>query len=312
MMMVLLALVVAGLIAGFILWRRPKARTAAKAVTAGAWKSGREQAATEFRAGYKATREAYDQAQKALQGRGTKRARATSAVLEVLGVTVVTAGGTVYGAAKTIGAARRILVEATKGGRDAYKTLEVEAEVVHDAEEDVEEVEHTEKPTSDPLIQPKVMTNSVIFATATCEHCGIHHTGAILPGRAGAKTTCVCGQEIYFLRATPGETPKAVTQAELQAAVDNPGAGQAPQPEGTDMAAQEATGLTSYSQAHEQIAQQLNDLAITSNNLVASMGDTLAQHSNLIGNAAVLQDLLNQAANIAAQIAKDAAAVATA
>ncbi|MFG1709270.1 hypothetical protein ACFLIM_39370 [Nonomuraea sp. M3C6] len=301
MMMVILALVVAALIAGVILWRRPDAR----AVAAGAWKAGRKQAATEFRNGYKATRQAYDRAQKALQQRGTKRARAMSAVLELLGVTVVTAGGAVYGAAKTIGATQRIIVEAAKGGRDAYKTLEVEAEVI-------DEVVHTDDQTyvAPPVADgTKLLTNTIIIATTECEKCGAKHSVMIQAGQNSAVTKCDCGQELRFSRAAPAE---ANTQAQTQAATDNPGAEQAPQPEGTDMAAQEATGLTSYSQAHEQIAQQLNALSVTSNNLVASMGDTIAQHSNLIGNAAVLQDLLNQAASIAAQIAKDAAAVATA
>ncbi|MEQ4723737.1 hypothetical protein [Nonomuraea sp. B19D2] len=304
MMMVILALVLAGLISGVILWRRPKARTAAKAVTAGAWKSGRAQAAAEFRNGYKATRDAYDRAQKALQGHGTKRARAVSAVLELLGVTVVTAGGAVYGAAKTIGAAQRILVEAARGGRDAYKTLEVEAEVVKD-------VVHDDPTYVVPPVANggKLITNTIIIATTECEKCGAKHSVMLQPGQDKSVAKCECGQELHFTRAAPTETN---TQAQRQASTDNPSAEQAPQPEGTPMAAQEATGLTSYSQAHEEIAQQLMQLSVTSNNLVASMGDTIAQHSNLIGNAAVLQDLLNQAANLAAQIAKDAAAVATA
>ncbi|MFI7705525.1 hypothetical protein [Nonomuraea sp. NPDC049480] len=44
----------------------------------------------------------------------------------------------------------------------------------------------------------------------------------------------------------------------------------------------------------------------------ASMGDLIAQHSHLLGNAAVLQDLMRQAASVAQQIATDAAAAATA
>ncbi|GAA1769695.1 hypothetical protein [Nonomuraea bangladeshensis] len=261
MTMLLLALVLAALITGVILWRRPDARTKAKALTsdartvaAGAWKAGRTQAATEFRQGYKATRDAYDRAQKALQGRGTKRARFTSGLLELLGVTVVTAGGTVYGAAKTLGAARRILIEAARGGHAAYKTIEVEAVVVGEVEE-----------TSPDAVPPP---------------------------------------------AVPADTN---TQAKPHAVRENPDAEQAPQPEGTpDMSvAQEATGLTSYALAHEQIAAELNNLHAASHLLVTSMGDLLAQHSHLIGNASTLQDLINQAATIAAQIAKDASAAAT-
>ncbi|MFF0771013.1 hypothetical protein ACFYUK_19160 [Nonomuraea wenchangensis] len=262
MTMLLFALVLAALITGVILWRRPDARSKAKAltsdartITASAWKAGRTQAATEFRQGYKATRDAYDRAQKALQGRGTKRARLASGLLELLGVTVVTAGGTVYGAAKTLGAARRIVLEAARGGRDAYKTIEVEAVVVGEVEE-----------TSPDATPPP---------------------------------------------AAPAET---ITQAKPNAGEDSPDAEQAPQPEGTpDMSVtQQATGLTSYALAHTQMASELNDLVNTSNALVASMGDLLAQHSHLIGNAAVLQDLMRQASNVASQIAKDASAAATA
>ncbi|WP_219470142.1 hypothetical protein [Nonomuraea rhizosphaerae] len=281
MIMLILALVVAAAVTGVILWRRPDARTAAKAVTAGAWRSGRTQAATEFRNGYTATRDAYDRAQKALQGRGTKRARALSAGLELLGVTAVTAGGTVYGAAKIIGAARRIIVEAAKGGRHAYRTLEVEAEVVHD------------DPTYETPPAPdggRLITNTIIIATDTCQKCGATHSVMLHPGQDKAAIRCACGQELRFTRAAPEPN----TQAKQRAETHNTGTEQAPQPEGNTMSvAQEATGLTSYALAHEQMAQELSSLAATSNNLVASMGDLLAQHSDLVGNAAILQDLLN-------------------
>ncbi|MEV0617531.1 hypothetical protein AB0I81_29715 [Nonomuraea sp. NPDC050404] len=309
MTMLILALVVAALITGVILWRRPDAR----AVAGGAWKAGRTQAATEFRQGYKATRDAYDQAQKALRGRGTKRARVASGLLELLGVTVVTAGGTVYGAAKTIGATRRILVEAAKGGQAAYKTLEVEAEVIEEVEDAAADVVHD---NSTYVAQPaassgKLITDTIIIATDACEKCEASHSVMLRPGQDKAVTMCACGQELRFFRAA---APAQVnTQAKTQAGTDNPNAEQAPNQEGTpDMSvAQEASGLTSYSLAHEQIAAQLNSLVATSNALVASMGDTIAQHSHLLGNAATLQDLMNQAANLAAQIATDAAAVAT-
>lgn len=312
MTMLILALVVAALVTGVILWRRPDARTAAKAVTAGAWKAGRAQAATEFSNGYRATRDAYDRAQKALQGRGTKRARVTSGLLELLGVTVVTVGGTVYGAAKTIGAAGRIVVEAAKGGRAAYATLEVEAEVVEDVvEQAAADVVHDD-PTY--VVLPvtnggRLIANTIIIATTTCEKCGTEHSVMLQPGQDKAVTKCACGQELHFSRAAPGPD----TQAKPQATTENPGAEEAPQPEGTTMAvAQEATGLTSYSLAHTQMANELNALVSTSNALVASMGDLLSQHSHLLGNAAVLQDLMRQAASVAEQIAADAAAAATA
>ncbi|MEV0151479.1 MULTISPECIES: hypothetical protein [unclassified Nonomuraea] len=311
MTMLILALVVAVFVTGVILWRRPDARAAAKAVTAGAWKAGQAQAATEFRNGYKATRQAYDRAQKALQGRGTKRARVASGLLELLGVTVVTAGGAFYGAAKTIGAARRIVLEAVKGGRAAYATLEVEAEVIGEVEQAADDVVHDD-PTyvGQPVANGgRLITNTIIIATTECERCGAEHSVMLQPSQDSTTKKCDCGQELRFTR-TPVETN---TQAKTQAEIDNPGAEQAPQPEGTDMAvAQEATGLTSYSLAHTQMANDLNGLVNTSNALVASMGDLIAQHSHLLGNAAVLQDLLRQAASVAEQIAADAAAAATA
>src|SRR5690606_32567363 len=283
----------------------------------GAWKAGKAQAAAEFRQGYKASRAAYDRAQKALQGRGTKRARFLSGTLEVLGVTVVTAGGAVYGAAKTLGATQRILAEAARGGRAAYATLDVEVIEIEKAEPDVADVDADAGVVHDDTtyVMPpagngtaKLLTNTIIIATAACEKCGVEHSVMLQPGQDEAVTTCGCGQELRFSRAAPD------SQAEPQAGTDNSGAEQAPQPEGTpDMSvAQEATGLTSYAIAHNQMANELNSLVSTSNALVASMGDLLAQHSHLVGNAAVLQDLMRQASNVAQQIAKDAAAAATA
>lgn len=304
MTMLILALVVAGLITGVILWRRPDAR----AVAAGAWKAGASQAATEFRNGYKATRDAYDRAQKVLRARGTKRARFLAGTLELLGVTAVAAGGALYGTAKTIGATRRVLVEAVRGGRAAYATWELEAievEVVPDVPVDADDIEATvvhDDPTYVvPSAEPSttgLITDTVVIASAVCDRCGGTHGLMLKSGQDKAVVHCQCGQEIHVFRTSN-------TQAKPQAGILDL--------EGTDMAvAQEATGLTSYSLAHEQIARELNALSATSNSLVASMGGLLAQHSHLVGNAAVLQDLINQAAAVAAQIAKDAAAVATA
>ncbi|QFY09667.1 hypothetical protein GBF35_26100 [Nonomuraea phyllanthi] len=307
MTMLLLALVLAALITGVVLWRRPDARV----VAAGAWNAGKAQAAIEFRQGYQATRDAYDQAQKALRGRGTKRARVLSGLLELLGVTVVTAGGAVYGAAKTLGATRRVLIEAARGGRAAYETLEVEAIEIEKADAADADVVYDDTTYVVPPAEggtAKLITNSIIIATTECERCGADHSVMLQPGKDKTVAMCRCGQEIHISRAAPH------TQAEPLAETDtNTGAAQAPNSGGTDMSvSQEATGLTSYSLAHQQIAAQLNDLVNTSNALVASMGDLLAQHSILVGNAAVLQDLMRQASSVADRIATDAAAAATA
>ncbi|MEU8151825.1 hypothetical protein [Nonomuraea sp. NPDC048901] len=72
----------------------------------------------------------------------------------------------------------------------------------------------------------------------------------------------------------------------------------------------EAAGLTSYSAAHQQFASELRAQMSGSESLAASMADILAKHSDLIGDTAVLQDLLNQAAGVAQGIADRALAVA--
>lgn len=76
------------------------------------------------------------------------------------------------------------------------------------------------------------------------------------------------------------------------------------------MAATEATGLTSYAAAHQQFAAELRTQMSGSESLAASMSGTLAEHSDLIGKTAVLQDLLNQAAGIADEIANRSLEVA--
>ncbi|MDP9843218.1 hypothetical protein [Streptosporangium lutulentum] len=318
MTMLLLALVVAALIAGVFLWRKPDARKVTAAAAGGAWKSGRQQAVAEFRDGYKATRAAYDRAQKTLQRRGTRRARTASFVLEVLGVTVVTAGGAVYGAAKTVGATRRIVTEATRGGRAAVKAATVvEAEIVKDSDEetDDEDIVHEpeEKPSGDAPAEPgnpRLITNTVIIATDQCQKCGAEHTVTINAGETAAEATCGCGQQLRFVRARPDGTPGTNTQAEPQA-VTQPGPVEGPPSEGTTNMAAEANGLLTYAQAHAQLAGQLQALSVENNSLANSMTNTIAPHASIIATTAILQDLLNQAASIAQQIADEAAALAT-
>lgn len=72
----------------------------------------------------------------------------------------------------------------------------------------------------------------------------------------------------------------------------------------------EAAGLTSYATAHQQFAVDLRAQMGGSENLAASMAGILAAHSDLIGDTALLQDHLNQAAAIADRIAQRSLAVA--
>lgn len=72
----------------------------------------------------------------------------------------------------------------------------------------------------------------------------------------------------------------------------------------------EATGLTSYANAHTELAAELRERIAGSENLAASMSSVLAEHSDLIGPTAVLQDLLAQAAAVADQVAERSITVA--
>ncbi|MFI7470530.1 hypothetical protein [Nonomuraea sp. NPDC049646] len=72
----------------------------------------------------------------------------------------------------------------------------------------------------------------------------------------------------------------------------------------------EAAGLTSYANAHQQFAVELRGQIGGSESLAASMAGILAEHSDLIGDTAILQDLLNQAAGVADRIAERSIAVA--
>ncbi|MEV4749106.1 hypothetical protein AB0K21_22230 [Streptosporangium sp. NPDC049248] len=267
---VIFALVLAGLITGATITvrRRPVYRAAAR----GAWKAGARQTRQEFRAGYARTRTVYDRAQKKLRKRGTRRARVLSFVLETLGVTLVTAGGAVYGAAVTIGAAGRVAREATRGARREYQSY-------RDAVE-VEAVEVTpaspEKPApADPAPgQPETPAQPQASEQAEPEQD---------PAAPQPPSTTP----------DPGATPDTTTEGS------------------TTMAQSEASGLTSYSQAHADMAAELQDLINSSQSLAGSMSDVLADHSDLIGDTATLQDLLVQAQNVAQQLADRAAAVAS-
>lgn len=112
----------------------------------------------------------------------------------------------------------------------------------------------------------------------------------------------------------PSTEPQQEAAPDPQPTAETPPAtdpGQAPEPnqEGTPVQT-EATGLTSYAHAHQQFAAELQAQMSGSESLAASMKDVLAEHSDLIGDTAVLQDLLNQAAGVAQRIADRAITVA--
>lgn len=108
----------------------------------------------------------------------------------------------------------------------------------------------------------------------------------------------------------PEQQPEQQPEQEPEQQPD-PGPDEGPQPdtEGSDMQT-EAVGLTSYANAHQQFATELRSQMSGSESLAASMKDVLAEHSDLIGDTAVLQDLLNQAAGVAQRIADRALTVA--
>jgi hypothetical protein len=175
-----------------------------------------------------------------------------------------------YGAAKTVAAANRIRHAAWDGARARYADWKASQPI--DAQEVIEQV--IVGPDTPPQPEP----------------------GKPEPGSADEQA------------APDATTAPAATQPDPPTTA-GPEQGPGPNQEGTDMQT-EATGLTSYAHAHQQFATELRTQMSGSESLAASMKDVLAEHSDLIGDTAVLQDLLNQAAGIADRIADRAIAVA--
>lgn len=236
-----LSLLIAAIVCGGVLWRRPDAR----AVASGAWQSGKAQAVREFRDGY-----TYAQ----------KRLRAGSPRWYNPRRWLSWGLATGYGAAQTIAAGNRIRKAAWDGARERYAAWKasqpVDGEVVE--ENTVAKPAPEAAPDSNPDPRPE---------------------------------------------ADPTETARPATH--------DPGTNPEPESdqEGTTVQT-EATGLTSYAAAHQQFASELRAQMSGSEALAASMSNILAEHSDLIGDTAVLMDLLNQAAGIADRIAERATAVA--
>lgn len=189
-----------------------------------------------------------------------------------------------YGTAVTVAAANRIRRRAWEGGRTRY--MEWKAAQPVDAEVVAEVVEDTPKTAPAPT------------AAATPDP---SESPAVPPSETTDKPAEPTAEK-------PAEQAKD-TEPTGSAATETPGTGQVPQPEGADVQT-EATGLTSYAQAHAQFAAELREQMSGSESLAASMSGILAEHSDLIGDTAILQDLLNQAASVANRIETRALEVA--
>ena len=266
----LFSMALAALICG-AMWARPGVRAAG----VGAWRAGWDQACREFRQGYE-----WAQA----------RLRAGNPTPRNFRWWVSAGLATVYGACKVCGAAARVGRAAWQGGRDSYRRWKesrpVDAEVVD------------EEPA------PTAAAAGGAAATAAAGDGGATPRPADTPttepipdpaGPAPSSTTCAEPTTPTLpdpIPALPPGTGSTVTTKE-------------------DLTMQtEATGLTSYASAFDDLAADLGQKTTAIDALVASMQDVLAQHSDLVAPTAHIQDLLNQAAAVAGQIAELARKVA--
>lgn len=192
----------------------------------------------------------------------------------------VSAGlATVYGTCKVCGAAGRVGHAAWQGGRDSYRRWKESRPV------DAEVVDEEPAPTA-------------------------AGDGGATPRPADTPTT----------DPTPdpaGQAPSSTTNAEpatptLPDPIPAlpPGTGSTVTTKEEPTMQTEATGLTSYASAFDDLAADLGQKTTAIDALVASMQDVLAQHSDLVVPTAHIQDLLNQAAAVAGQIAELARKVA--
>ncbi|TDD54615.1 hypothetical protein E1286_05345 [Nonomuraea terrae] len=243
----LLSLLIAAIVCGGVLWRRPDARAAAS----GAWEAGKSQAVREFRDGYTF-------AQQKLRAGNPRAINPRRWASWGLAAT--------YGACKTIAAANRIRRSAWDGGRDRYRQWKdsqpVDGEVI-----EAVVVKRDDQPAPPPATDQ--------------------------PAPEAQKPT---SQPEPADDSKPQPEPAPSPEAE-------------PVQEGTEMQT-EATGLTSYATAHQEFAQELRNQMSGSENLAASMAEILNENSDLLGETAQLQDLLNQAAGVAERIANRALEVA--
>lgn len=267
----LLALVVAALFCGGVLWRRPDARAAAS----GAWQAGSAQAVAEFRQGYSFAQERL-------------RAGEPSWYNPRRWASWLLSGA--YGTAKTIGASNRIRREAWQGGQAQYRAWKaaqpVDAEVIEES-------------------------TSVI----RCPDCGAGNVRWWDRLDPPAWYCPTCGDRRYQAQQAQPKTEEGPTEQTVpdDPPEDPPDDDPKPQHDNTEEGPKmqnEATGLTTYAAAHTGLAGELRERMSGSESLAASMSAVLAQHSDLIGKTAVLQDILNQAAGIADEIAALSLAVA--
>lgn len=242
MSILLLSLLIAALICGGVLWRRPDARAAAS----GAWNAGKAQAAREFREGYQFAQERLRRGDPSWKN---PRRWASWGL----------ASG--YGAAKTLIAGGRICRAAWDGARERYAEWEAAQPIDAEVIEVVVEPAQQQEPASPKPTHSEPETDD-----------------------------------------TSRPTPSEPTDSD-------PNPGSEPHQEGPDMQ-NEAQGLTTYAAAHQGLAGELRGQMSGSESLAASMSGVLAEHSDLIGKTAVLQDLLNQAAGVSEEIAAMSMAVA--
>ena len=277
----LFSMALAALICG-AMWTRPGVRAAA----GGAWRAGWDQACREFRQGY-------EWAQARLRaGNPTPRDFRwwVSAVL-----------ATVYGACKVCGAAGRVGHAAWQGGRDSYRRWKESRPV------DAEVVNEGENPAPTAAAAGRADTTT---ADTTAGSTGSAATGGAAPRPATAPTSGPAPDPA-------GPAPSSTTYAEptIPTLPDPipalpPGTGSTVTTKEDLTMQTEATGLTSYASAFDDLAADLGQKTTAIDALVASMQDVLAQHSDLVAPTAHIQDLLNQAAAVAGQIAELARKVA--
>jgi hypothetical protein len=245
-------------------------RPDARAAMSGAWQAGKAQAVREFRDGY-------DFAQQRLR-RGDPSWKNPRRWLS-WGL----AGA--FGAATTVAAANRIRREAWRGARERYRDWKdaqpVDAEIVAEQNGQVH----------------------------TCLACGTVEVTWRFEMDPPGWYCASC--------ATPAPDPDPRPDPDPAPEPDpDPHHPSDPDPEPDDHPWEdppvqtEAAGLTSYANAHTELANELQSRMAGIESLAASMSDVLAEHSDLIGNSAVMQDLLNQAAGVAQQTAAQALQVA--
>lgn len=269
----LFSLLIAAIICGWM-WKSP----ASRAAVSGAWNAGAEQARVEFREGYQ-----YAQAK---LREGNPRLRNPKRWLSW-----ALAGA--WGAGHAIGATGRIVGSAANGGRKRYSDWKaaqpVEAEVVEEVETEVEQ----------PLV----------FRCSACGQDGAWFWGAAVPPAFYCRP-CGTARVPAPEPAEAHEDEQGEDQQDQQPEPIDPEQHDNPDSQEEPEMQHEAAGLTSYAAAYTGLASEARERMSGVEGLASSMASILAEHSHLIGEAAVIQDLLNQVAGRADALASAALTVA--